>query len=100
MRIDHDPGRRELMVFAAALPATFALLGLIAGHRLGFPAAGNGLWAAGAVLTVAYLAISRVRRPIYVGMSAAVYPIGWLTSHVILLTVFLFVVTPVALLLR
>jgi len=100
MRIDRNPGGRELAVFAAVLPATFALLGLIVGHRLGFAGARNGLWAAGAVLTGAYFAVPRLRRPLYVGMSAAAYPIGWLLSHVIVLTVFLFVVTPMALLLR
>jgi carbamoyltransferase len=100
IRIDKDPGPRELVVFAAVLPFTFALLGLIVGHRLGFAGARNGLWAAGAVLTAAYYAVPRLRRPLYVGMSRAVYPIGWLLSHVILLAVFLFVVTPVALVLR
>jgi hypothetical protein len=100
MRIDRHPGRRDLAVFAAVLPVTFALLGLIVGHRLGLAGARNGLWAAGAVLTAAYFAVPRLRRPLYVGMSVAVYPIGWLVSHVILLAVFLFVVTPVALLLR
>jgi Saxitoxin biosynthesis operon protein SxtJ len=100
MRIDHDPGRRELAVFAAVLPVTFALLGLVVGHRLGVVALRNGLWAVGVVLSAVYLAAPRLRRRIYVGMSAAVYPIGWLISHAILLAVFLFVVTPVALLLR
>jgi Saxitoxin biosynthesis operon protein SxtJ len=100
MRIDHNPGPRELAVFAVVLPVTFALLGLMVAHRLGFIGVRNGLWVAGAVLTVAYVAAPRLRRPLYVGMSRAVYPIGWLLSHVILLAVFLFVVTPVALLLR
>lgn len=99
MTIDRNPGRRELAVFAVALPVTFAVLGLIVGHRFGVVPR-NGLWAAGAVLSAVYLAVPRLRRPIYVGMSAAVYPIGWLVSHVILLTVFVFVVTPIALLLR
>jgi hypothetical protein len=100
MRIDRDPGPRELAVFAAVLPLTFALLGLIVGHRCGFVVGRNALWVAGAVLTAAYFAVPRLRRPIYVGMSRAVYPIGWLLSHVILLVVFVFVVTPIALLLR
>lgn len=60
----------------------------------------TGLWVAGAVLTAAYLAVPRLRRPVYVGMSLAVYPIGWVLSHVILLAVFMLVVTPIALLLR
>ncbi|HYB37882.1 MAG TPA: SxtJ family membrane protein [Mycobacterium sp.] len=100
IRIDRNPGRRELAVFAAVLPVTFALLGFMVGHRLGFSAVRDGLWAAGAVLTAAYLAVPRLRRPLYVGMSRTVYPIGWLLAHVILLAVFLVVVTPVALLLR
>lgn len=100
MRIDRDPGRRELAVFASVLPVTFALLGLLAGYRLGFTGARNALWALGVVLTGIYYAVPRLRRPLYVGMSRAVYPVGWLLSHVIVLAVFLFVVTPMALLLR
>ncbi|HZE14814.1 MAG TPA: SxtJ family membrane protein [Mycobacterium sp.] len=100
MKIDRDPGPRQLAVFGALLPVTFALLGLIVGHRLGFTGPRNGLWVAGALLSVAYAAAPRLRRPLYVGMSMAGYPIGWLVSHVILLVIFLFVVTPVALLLR
>ncbi len=100
MKINRDPGPRQLAVFGAVLPVTFALLGLIFGHRLGLPAVRNGLWVAGALLTMAYVAAPRLRRPLYVGMSLATYPIGWLVSHVILLAVFVFVVTPVALLMR
>ena len=100
MKINRDPGRRQLAVFGAVLPLTFAVLGFMVGDRLGLIGARNGLWVVGAALTVAYLAVPRLRRPLYVGMSVASYPIGWLMSHVILLTVFLFVVTPVALLLR
>src|SRR5208283_5649497 len=59
MRIDRDPGGRELAVFAAVLPATFALLGLIVGNRLGLAGARNGLWAAGAVFTAAYFVVPR-----------------------------------------
>jgi hypothetical protein len=100
IRIDRDPGRHQLAVFAVVLPVTFALLGLAAGHRLGLTGVRTGLWVVGGVLTAAYLAVPRLRRPLYVGISRAVYPIGWVLSHVILLTVFVFVVTPVALLLR
>ena len=100
MKINRDPGRRQLAVFGAVLPLTFAVLGLMVGDRLGLMGARNGLWVVGGALTVAYLAIPRLRRPLYVGMSMASYPIGWVVSHVILLAVFLLVVTPVALLLR
>jgi Saxitoxin biosynthesis operon protein SxtJ len=100
MRIDRNPGPRQLTVFAIVLPVTFALLGLTFGHRLGYVGVRNGLWITGTLLTVAYLAVPRLRRPLYVAMSQAVYPIGWLLSHIILLSTYLFVVTPVALALR
>jgi Saxitoxin biosynthesis operon protein SxtJ len=100
IRIDREPGPRQLAVFAAVLPVTFALLGLMVGHRLGYTGARNGLWTAGAALTAAYVAIPRLRRPLYVGMSRAAYPIGWVLSHIILLAVFVLVVTPMALVLR
>lgn len=100
MKINHDPRPRQLAVFGALLPVAFALLGLIVGHRLGVTGARNALWVTGAVLTAAYVAVPRLRRPLYVGMSLAGYPIGWVVSHVVLLAIFLLVVTPVAVLLR
>ena len=100
IRIDREPGRRQLAVFAAVLHITFALLVFVVGHRFGYVGVRNGLWVTGAVLTAAYFVFPRLRRPLYVGMSQAVYPIGWVLSHIILLVVFLFVVTPVALLQR
>jgi hypothetical protein len=100
MKINRDPSPRQLVVFGAALPVTFVLLGLIIDHRLGIPGVRGALWGVGAVLTAAYYTSPGLRRPLYVGMSRAAYPIGWLVSQVVLLVVFLFVVTPVALLLR
>jgi Saxitoxin biosynthesis operon protein SxtJ len=100
MKINRDPSRRQLMVFGAVLPVTFALLGLVVDHHLGVKGVRGALWGVGAVLTAAYHTSPALRRPLYVGMSLASYPIGWLVSHIVLLVVFLFVVTPVALLLR
>jgi ABC-type uncharacterized transport system permease subunit len=39
-------------------------------------------------------------RPVFVGMSAAVYPIGWVVSHVLLAVVYYLVVTPTGVALR
>ena len=100
MKINRDPSPRQLAVFGAMLPVAFALLGLVVDHRLGVTGVRGALWGVGAVLTAAYYTAPALRRPLYVGMSLASYPIGWLVSHVVLLVVFLFVVTPTALLLR
>jgi protein-S-isoprenylcysteine O-methyltransferase Ste14 len=100
MKINRDPTPQQLVVFGAILPVAFALLGLVVDHRLGVPGVRGALWGVGAVLTAGYYTSPGLRRPLYVGMSLASYPIGWLVSHVVLLVVFLFVVTPVALVLR
>ena len=100
MKINRDPSPHQLAVFGATLPVAFALLGLVVGHRLGVTGVRGALWGVGAVLTAAYYTSPALRRPLFVGMSLASYPIGWLVSHLILLAVFLLVVTPVALLLR
>ena len=100
MKINRDPSSRQQVVFSAVLPVAFALLGFNVGHRHGIAGVRGALWGIGAVITAAYYTSPGLRRPLYVGMSRAAYPIGWLVSHVILLVVFLLVVTPVALLLR
>jgi hypothetical protein len=100
MKINRDPSPHQLVVFGAMLPVTFALLGLVVDHHLGVKGVRGAVWGVGAVLTAAYYTSPALRRPLYVGMSLASYPIGWLVSHVVLLVVFMFVVTPVALLLR
>jgi Saxitoxin biosynthesis operon protein SxtJ len=100
MKINRDPSPRQLAVFGAVLPVTFALLGLVVDHRFGVRGLRGALWGVGAVLTAVYYTAPALRRPLYVGMSLASYPIGWLVSHIVLLIVFVFVVTPVGLLLR
>ena len=100
MKINRDPSPHQLVGFGAMLPFFFALLGLVVDHRLGVPGVRGAVWGVGAVLTAGYYTSPGLRRPLYVGMSLASYPIGWLVSHVVLLVVYLFVVTPVSLLLR
>ena len=56
----------------------------------------------GALAGVAFvgLASPKAIRPVYVGMILAVFPIGWLLSHVLLGIVLYLVLTPIGLLLR
>jgi hypothetical protein len=97
--VDHQPGRRDLLVFGLALPVAIVLAGLLVGRHLG-PTARVGVWAGGAVLVLLYAAVPAARRPVFVGVSRLTAPIGWVVSHVVLVLVFVVVVTPVALLLR
>lgn len=95
-----DPDRRELRVFAVVLPVTVAILGAVARFRFDAPEVGRGIWLGGALLSVLYLVVPRARRPIFLAISWATYPVGYVMSHVVLLAVFAVVVTPIALLLR
>jgi len=98
--INTNPGRRELAVFGAVLPVTFALAGFMVARWTGSSAAPAIVWGTGGVLTVVYLVARPLRRAIFVGFGYAAYPIGWVVSHLVLLIVFALVVTPIALLLR
>jgi hypothetical protein len=99
VRINRHPSRRQLTVFAVAW--------LVAGAF-----AGVGLWRRGhetpAIVTVA-LAVSApligigapaALRWLYVGLSYATYPIGFVVSHVVLAIVYFGVVTPIGLVMR
>ncbi len=100
MILNKDPSRRDLRTFGAALPVFFALAGLVVGHRAGSTSWSWGVWGAGGALTAAYLFLERVRRPIFVGWSYLVYPIAWTISHLLLLVIYWFVITPIGLLVR
>jgi hypothetical protein len=100
MVINTDPSRRELLVFGFVLPLTFAILGTVIGRIAGSNLARNVVWLVGAGLSVVYLAVAALRRPMFVGASRISYPIGWVVSHVMLLVIFWIVVTPIGLLVR
>lgn len=96
----NEPTPRDLRLFGALLPAFFLLVGLGAGHRLNSSTATRVVWAAGAVVTVAYAAVPSLRRPTFVGWSRATHPVAVMVSHVLLTVVFVVLVTPIGVLLR
>ena len=100
MTVVPDPTRRDLAVFGLVLPVAVALAGLVVARRTGSDLPPRLVWGAGGAVAAAYLAVPRLRRPIFVGASRAAYPIGWAVSHLVLLAVFVAVITPIALLVR
>ncbi len=99
--LDRHPRLTELRLFGALwLPLFLLILSVVFGAR-------RGNWALFAALLgiaalsglVAWLRPSLLRR-LYVGLMIAVFPIGWVVSHLILALVFYGVVTPVGLLRR
>ena len=100
MPVNTEPTPKELGIFAMLLPAFSALAGVVLGRRLDSSVAAQWVWMCGAAATLVYLAVPPARRAMYVGLSRATYPIGWLVSHAVLVAVFVVVVTPIGLLLR
>jgi ABC-type uncharacterized transport system permease subunit len=54
----------------------------------------------GAALSATFYALRPLRLPIYRVWMRALYPIGWLISHVVLIVIFYLVLTPIGLVLR
>jgi hypothetical protein len=100
MMINKAPRQRDLQVFGFVLPACFALAGLVVRARSGAGGIAGVVWGVGAALSLLYLAVPASRRPLFLGVSYATYPIGWVVGHVLLLAIFWLVVTPVGLLVR
>ena len=99
IRINHRPSARQLLVFAAAWLIITGLLGwsqwakarptaafVCWGLALGVPAIGAA-WREGL-------------RLLYVGLSYATYPIGFVVSSVVLALIYYAVLTPIGLILR
>ena len=100
MTINRDPARRDLISFGIALPVFFALVGFVVAHRTASDFAPRVIWTAGAVVTAVYAGVRGARRPIFVGWSYLAYPIGWLVTHVLLVSVFWLLITPIGVMVR
>jgi hypothetical protein len=100
LEIPRDPPPRHLLLFGALLPPFVALAGWLCSRHAGSPAVAYVVWTLGGALWLVYAAVPRARRPIWVGWMTAVFPIGWVVSHVVVIAFYYFVLTPIAVLLR
>lgn len=98
--INWHPDARELRRFAVAMLIGFFVLGALATWR------GNGitttaivLWSAGAILAVAAF-IPKLGRLAYLAVYLPTSILGYVVSNIILALMFLFVITPLGILLR
>jgi hypothetical protein len=98
--IDWNPSSRILRQFAAAWLLVLGAVGINQWLLRGNPRIGIVLLAtAFAVGTIGLLRPPSIR-PLFVACTLATFPIGWFVSQLMLLTLFAFVITPVALLFK
>ena len=102
IEVKKDFTRRELMLFGPFFVLFNILVGGILWWRHGtFGIDVYSIWGGiVGLLVVAYYVIPPLRRPLYLGWLYAVFPIGFVISHVILIIIYYLVITPVGLLMR
>lgn len=99
IRINHRPPPRQLLVFAIAWAIFVAALGWILwSNRL--PMAAKTCWILALAVPLAGSLWREGLRLLYVGLTYATFPIGWLVSSTVLVVLYYGLLTPIGLLLR
>jgi hypothetical protein len=99
LRINHSPSRKQLLVFAAAW-LVFVGFAAITVWRKDWPRTADFLGGLAIGLPLAGLFLPRLLRHVYVGLSYATYPIGFVVSHLVLGVVYYGVLTPIGRIMR
>ncbi len=100
IELNRTPTAAELRWFGVIILAFFGVLGALISWQTESPGAGATLWGIGAGLAALYYGVPPLRRPLYGLWMAAVFPIGWLVSHILLGAIYFLVITPIALVAR
>jgi len=100
VQVNRHPTRKQLQQFGFIWMGFVALFGLIALFKFHDPWLARGLWLAAVVVPAIGWAFPRFMRWVFLGMSYAAWPIGFIVSHVVLAAVYYLVLTPIGLLTR
>ena len=100
IEINRNPTRRQLNQFGFIWLGFLVLFGAIARFKLDAPNLALGLWVAAVVVPVIGWLVPAFMRAVFLGMSYAAWPIGFVVSHVILAIVYYLVFTPIGFAMR
>ena len=100
IQINRNPSRRELNQFGFIWLGFFILFGLLAWFKLERHTAATVVWALAVVVPVIGWLVPAFMKMVFLGLSYAAFPIGFVISHVILAVVYYLVLTPVGLAMR
>ena len=98
--VNWHPSRTELRVFAGLQLIFFAIVAWMIFDRFEGSSVPAVVLVVSAVAAVVGLIEPKLLRPIYVIWMAAVLPIGWVVSHVMIAVVFYLIITPIGLTMR
>lgn len=98
--VNTDPTRRELRQFGFIWLGFLAFFGLLAWFKFGHHHLAEGLWAAAVVVPLIGWFVPSFMRAVFVGMSYAAFPIGFVVSHVVLAAVYYLILTPIGIVMR
>jgi hypothetical protein len=99
--INWRPTNRELRQFAGIwFPLFWVIVGGVIVWRGGLLVAAGAIVAVAIGIGIVGLIRPRMMRPMFVGWMCAVFPIGWVVSHLLLAVVFYLVIAPLGLVMR
>lgn len=99
LRVNHRPAPRQLLVFAAAWMVVAGTIGFFQ-WREGRESLAQACWVAAAVVPLVGALWREGLRRFYVGLTYAVFPLGWLVSTAVLVVLYYGVLTPIGFILR
>ncbi|MGB2987920.1 MAG: SxtJ family membrane protein [Phycisphaerae bacterium] len=101
VEVNWTPSTRELKQFATIwFPAFFTLVAAVVLYHTGSLRVALMIWCAALVAGLVGCFVPRIVRLVFTVWMCAVYPIGWVISHAVLIAVFALVITPIGLLMR
>lgn len=92
--------RKELLWFGPLFVLFGGMIGGFARWRFDAPGVAEWIWIVSGVIILVYYLVPPLRRGIFTGWLAVVFPIGWVVSHFLLALVFYLLVFPIGLMMR
>ena len=98
--VNRNPSRRQLRQFGILWLVFLGVLGALSYFKSGNHQAAAVFWAVSVLVPIFGWIFPAFMRIVFLALSYAAFPIGFVVSHVILALVFYLVLTPVGLLMR
>ncbi len=100
IEINRNPSRKELNQFGFIWLGFLILFGLLAWFKLESHTAATVIWLLAIVVPVIGWLVPAFMKVVFLGLSYAAFPIGFVVSHVVLAAVYYLVLTPIGLVMR